>query len=95
MTVCEAYSFGKPVIVTERISEFVTPDSGFSFPQRDVSALSSVIRNAATIGDDEYQRLAHGARKFCETNFYNRENYTHKLMELYKDTIEAHKNKQQ
>lgn len=91
MSICESYSFGKPVIVSDHISEFVDKDSGFAFHRGDASHLAEVINNAAALTDDEYARLAHGARSFGDRYFYNREGYTRQLLDLYGQAIDHHK----
>lgn len=86
LTIIEAYSYGTPVIgasiggIPEIVVDGVT---GFTFPSGDTVALTSVIRRAEAMSENDYVAMQQAALTFARNNF-NPEDYYPRLMELYR-----------
>ena len=85
MNVIESFALGKPVIgariggIPELIKEGF---NGYLFESGNLDDLTSTIRKAKSVSDDDYLLLGKNARAFAEDNF-NETKYYHKLLKLY------------
>jgi glycosyltransferase involved in cell wall biosynthesis len=89
MTVLEAFAHGRPVIGSDigGIPEIVIDGkTGFLFESRSKDGLISKLKEAESLGSDDYSDLVEAALSFAELNFSPQSHYKN-LMQIYSKVL--------